>query len=206
MLASRGRVLIVDDDPDWVEVLSDFLVEEGYSVTTAPNGVAALESLSRLEPLVVITDVGMPMMDGRQLLARVHEQNVRIPVIVVTGEHAPGKDARLAGALRIIRKPVPVNHLLSAIAEAVAHRVVHLPLQKLWRAAGAVSRMPKRRVARSRWSAIRRAVTPAAAAPFVALILLAASLALLKHRRNRHARSWRGAIDRAIRSCVAVVA
>ena len=206
MLASRGRVLIVDDDPDWVEVLSDFLVEEGYSVTTAPNGVAALATLSRMEPLVVITDVGMPVMDGRQLLAKVREQNVRIPVIVVTGEHAPGKDARLAGALRIIRKPVPVNHLLSAIAEAVAHRVVHLPLQKLWRAAGAVSRSPRRRVSRSPWSAIRRAVTPAAAAPFVALIFLVSSLALIKHRRNRRASSWRGAIDRAIRSYAAVVA
>jgi two-component system, NtrC family, response regulator AtoC len=183
MLGSRGRVLIVDDDPDWVDVLSDFLVEEGYSVTSAPNGLAALETLSRMEPLVVITDVRMPMMDGRQLLAKVREQNVRIPVIVVTGEHAPGQDAGLAGALRVIRKPVPVNHLLSAIAEAVAHRVVHLPLEKLWRAAGAVSRSPRHRVSRSPWRAIRRFFTPTVAAPIVALIVLASSLALLKHWR-----------------------
>ena len=203
MLANRGRVLIVDDDPEWVDVLSDFLVEEGYSVTSAPNGVAALESLARMEPLVVITDVGMPMMDGRQLLARVREQNVRIPVIVVTGERAPGEDAGLVGALRIIRKPVPVNHLLSAIAEAVAHRVVHLPLEKLWRAAGAVSRSPERRVFRSSLRAIRRAITPASIG---ALILVGSSLALIKHWRNRHARSWRGAIDRAIRAYAAVVA
>src|ERR1700722_6365898 len=130
MLANRGRVLIVDDDPDWVEALTDFLTEEGYSVTAAPNGVAALEELSHTEPLVVITDVGMPLMDGREFLARVREKNVRIPVIVVTGERAPGEDPRLAAALRIIRKPVPVNHLLSAIAEGIAHRVVHLPLEK----------------------------------------------------------------------------
>src|SRR5580698_8140047 len=204
MLASRGRVLIVDDDPDWIDVLSDFLVEEGYSVTSAPDGLAALETLSRMEPLVVITDVKMPMMDGRQLLAKVHEQNVRIPVIVVTGERAPGEDVELAGALRIIRKPVPVNHLLSAIAEAVAHRVVHLPLEKLWRAAGAVSRPPKRRVARSLSRAIRRAVTPASIG--VVMILVGSSLALIKHWRNRRASSWRGAIDRAMRSCVAAVA
>jgi CheY-like chemotaxis protein len=203
MLASRGRVLIVDDDPDWIDVLTEFLVEEGYSVTSAPDGLAALETLSRMEPLVVITDVKMPMMDGRQLLAKVHEQNVRIPVIVVTGERAPGEDAGLAGALRIIRKPVPVNHLLSAIAEAVAHRVVHLPLEKLWRAAGAVSRSPKRRVSRSPWRAIRRVVTPASIG---VLILLGSSLALIKHWRNRHARSWRGAVDRAVRSYAAVVA
>ena len=183
MIGNRGRVLIVDDDPDWVDALTDFLVEEGYCVTSAPNGLAALETLSRMQPLVLITDVGMPTMDGRQLLAKVREQNVRIPVIVVTGEHAPGEDAGLVGALRIIRKPVPVNQLLSAIAEAVAHRVVHLPLQKLWRAAGAVRRPPRHRVSRSPWSAIRRFMTPAWAAPVVAVIVLASSLALFKHWR-----------------------
>jgi two-component system, NtrC family, response regulator AtoC len=183
MLASRGRVLIVDDDQEWIDALTDFLVEEGYSVTAASNGVAALEALSRMEPLVLITDVGMPMMNGRELLARVREQNARLPVIVVTGEHAPGEDAGLAGALRIIRKPVPVNHLLSAIAEGVAHRVVHLPLQKLWRAAGAVSRSPRHRVSRSPWSLVRRMVRRTWPVPVAALIVLASSLALIKHWR-----------------------
>src|SRR5580698_28336 len=99
MVASQGRVLIVDDDPEWVDALTDFLVEEGYLVTSASNGAAALETLSRIQPLVLITDVAMPIMDGRQLLAKVREQNGRIPVIVVTGERSPGDDARLAGAL-----------------------------------------------------------------------------------------------------------
>jgi two-component system chemotaxis response regulator CheY len=182
-LGCRGKVLIVDDDPEWVDALTDFLVEEGYTVTAAPNGLAALETLSRMDPLVLITDVGMPMMDGRQLMAKVRAKDGRIPIIVVTGERDPGADPALAGALRIIRKPVPVNHLLSAIAEATAHRVVHLPLQKLWRAAGAVARPPRHRVSRSPWRAIRRFVTPTVAAPIVALIVLVSSLALLKHWR-----------------------
>jgi CheY-like chemotaxis protein len=184
MQPSRGQVLIVDDDPDWIESLTDFLVEEGYSVTAAPNGLAALKQLSRMEPLVVITDVEMPIMNGREFLVRARVQNGRTPVIVVTGEGARGAGcAGLTGAFRIIPKPVPVEDLLSAISEAAAHRVVHLPLQRLWLAAGAVSRSRHNRLSRFRWAAIRRVVTSASVAPIVALILVLSSLALVKHLR-----------------------
>jgi CheY-like chemotaxis protein len=160
-------------------------VEEGYSVTAAPNGLAALQELSQMDPLVVITDVEMPIMDGRQLLVRVRKGHGRIPVIVVTGEGVRrDKDAGLTGAFRVIRKPVPVEELLAAISEAAAHRVVHLPLQRLWRAAGAASRSCGKRVSRIRWPAIRRVVTSASAAPVIVLLLLVSSLALF----NR----WRG--------------
>ena len=188
MVPSRGRVLIVDDDQAWIDSLTDFLVEEGYSVTAAPNGLVGLKKLSQTNPLVVITDVEMPVMDGRQFLVRIHQEDGRMPVIVVTGERAqrdykykPG----LTGAFRIIRKPVPVEELLATLSEAIAHRVVHLPLQKLWRAAGTASRSCAKRVSRLRWPAIRRVVTSASAAPVIVLVLLASSLALL-HR-------WRAA-------------
>jgi two-component system OmpR family response regulator len=182
MVHTRGRVLIVDDDRDWREALTDFLVEEGYSVTAAPNGLAGLQELSQIDPLAVITDVEMPIMDGRQLLVRVHEENGRMPVIVVTGERGR-REAGLTGAFRIMRKPVPVEELLSALAEAAAHRVVHLPLKKLWRAAGALSHSCRKRVSRLRWPAIRRVVTSAAAAPVFALLLLASSFALIQRWR-----------------------
>lgn len=185
MQPSRGRVLIVDDDPDWIDSLTDFLVEEGYSVTAAPNGQAGLEQLSRIPPLVVITDLEMPIMDGRQFLVRAREQHERTPVIVVTGKHAQrDDDTSLAGAFRIIRKPIPVEDLLAALSEAAAHRVMHLPLQKLWLAAGAALRARRDRAPRVRWAGLRRMVTASATAPIVVLILLASSLALLKH--------WRG--------------
>lgn len=185
MPSSRRRILIVDDDHDWIESLTDFLVEEGYAVTAAPNGRAALKQLSEMEPLVVITDVEMPIMDGREFLVRAREQNGRTPVIVVTGAgRRLGDDTSLAGAFRIIRKPVPVEDLLTAISEAGAHRVMHLPLQKLWLAAGAAARSRRPRVSGSRWAAVRRVVTSASAAPIVVLILLASSLALLNHWRS----------------------
>lgn len=184
MVHSRGRVLVVDDDRDWREALTDFLVEEGYSVTAAPNGLAGLQELSQMNPLAVITDVEMPIMDGRQLLVRVHEENGRMPVIVVTGERGRrDKDAGLTGAFRIMRKPVLVEELLAALAEAAAHRAFHLPLQKIWRAAGALSHSCRKRVSRLRWPAIRRVVTSGAAAPVLVLLLLASSFALVQRWR-----------------------
>jgi DNA-binding NtrC family response regulator len=182
----RGRVFIFDDDPQWVEALSDFLVEEGYSVATAPNGSRALAELSRTKPLVVISDLEMPEMNGRQFLVRVRAQNRRLPVIVVTGERVQNGDPSLAGAFRIIRKPIRVEDLLSALAEAIGRRVARLPLQKRRGAAGAVSRS-RHGVSRSPWAAVRRvvtSVTSASATPFVVLILIASSLVLVKH--------WRG--------------
>jgi CheY-like chemotaxis protein len=134
---SRGRVLVVDDDPDWVESIADFLREEGYSVLVADNGLAAMETLTRTHPLAVVTDLAMPGMDGRQLLVGVHEQDGHVPVIVVSAERITGHDPSLEGAFRIMRKPVAAEDLLTALSDASAHRVDHLPLHKLWDAAGA---------------------------------------------------------------------
>jgi CheY-like chemotaxis protein len=114
----RAKVLVVDDDEVWVDTISDFLSEEGYSVVGALNGFAALETLSKMQPVAVVTDIQMPMMDGWQLLARVHAQDAGMPVIVVTAQKVVGRDAIRAGAFRVIRKPVPVEVLLAALEAA----------------------------------------------------------------------------------------
>jgi two-component system, chemotaxis family, chemotaxis protein CheY len=118
-MAPRKRILVVDDDPDWMEAITEFLEEEGYAVEGAENGSVALEKLARAEPVIaVVTDVQMPIMDGRELVARLHAQRPTLPVIVVTSEHVTGAEPTFAGALRVLRKPVAVEQLLSAIADA----------------------------------------------------------------------------------------
>jgi two-component system chemotaxis response regulator CheY len=121
MMPPCKRVLVVDDDPDWMEAITEFLAEEGYVVERAENGQVALERLERGEPVVaVVTDVQMPVMDGRELLARLGAQRPRLPVIVVTSEHVDGDEPTFSGALRVLRKPVAVEELLSAVAHASA--------------------------------------------------------------------------------------
>jgi CheY-like chemotaxis protein len=112
-------VLVVDDDAEWRDALTEGLVAEGYVVATAENGSEALALLSTLEPDVIVTDLQMPIMDGHHLLAAVEKRGQRIPVIVVTGDYgcaAAGHD--LDGAFRVIDKPAPLELLLAAVAEA----------------------------------------------------------------------------------------
>lgn len=157
MASAHRRVLVVDDDQDWLESLTDFLVEEGYAVTTAPNGLAALDALSRIQPLVIVTDLEMPLMGGRKLLATVHGRDPGMPVVVVTGQRIQGDDVSLAGASRIIRKPVPVEDLLSAIAEAATRRVEHLRLKNDRHGAAVVPGSRVNRVSSTRETVFRLA-------------------------------------------------
>ena len=133
------KVLVVDDDPGWIELMKDILENDGYAVAAAENGVVALEQLSRFRPFIVITDLHMPLLDGRELLAKVRAQDERVPVIVVTADRER-VSAGLVGAFRVVGKLSEVEGVLSAVADATAHRVAHLPLQKLWNAVNPRSR------------------------------------------------------------------
>jgi CheY-like chemotaxis protein len=153
------KVLVVDDDPTWVELMAEILEDEGYVVSTADNGASALLEIQRFEPFVVVTDWKMPTMDGEQFLARVHDRDQRLPIIILSGE-VP-KSSGLRNAFRVIEKSMPLDAILSVIAEAAAHRVSRLPLEKLWRTA-TVRASPRRRVhtstaRRSNWNGMLRA-------------------------------------------------
>lgn len=140
-----GRVLIVDDDTEWREIVADLLSDAGYAVTTAEDGRRGLEMIATAPPAVVMTDIQMPVMDGCELLARAHAVDGRLPVIVVSGD--PGPDAKpLSGAFRVMRKQATPDELLEAIAAAMAHRAERLPLSKLWRASAPRPAARKRRV------------------------------------------------------------
>jgi CheY-like chemotaxis protein len=122
-------VLVVDDDEEWREAITDGLVAEGYVVATAENGREALALLSTLEPDVIITDLQMPVMDGQHLLAAVEGRGQPIPVIVVTGDRASAAAGTgLAGAFRVVEKPASLEVLLATVADAtvpvptLAHR------------------------------------------------------------------------------------
>ena len=66
---ARPEVLVVDDEPSVVEVLSDVLSAYGYRVTSAASGEEALEAVGRIVPDLIITDVNMPGMTGVELCA-----------------------------------------------------------------------------------------------------------------------------------------
>ena len=114
---ARKPLLVVEDDPTIRENLQELLHDEGYTVRTAPNGKAALESLREHGDCgLVLLDLQMPVMTGEQLLdALAHEQNpaVRdVPVLVLT---ARAEGLQRVGIVGLIKKPIDIDHLLREV-------------------------------------------------------------------------------------------
>jgi len=130
-----------------------------------PDGASALETLLRLKPFAVVTDLEMPSMDGRQLLAKIRARDAHVPVIVVTATHPHDADPSLESAFRVIRKPVHVEDLLSALASARELRAAQLPLTRLW----SVASRSRLGMSRLRLSALQIAAIAVAIGSSVAL-------------------------------------
>jgi CheY-like chemotaxis protein len=120
MSGKHSRILVVDDDPDWLELMTELFEDEGYTVAVAKDGVRAAAMFPRFHPAVVVTDLQMPRMDGRELMATLHASDPDIAVVVVTGDSSLTHDPSLKEAFRIIQKPPSIEKLLSVVAAASA--------------------------------------------------------------------------------------
>ena len=116
-------ILIVDDEKNYLLVLEDLLMEEGYQVVTSESGIGALEILKGHELDVVITDMKMPGMDGMTLLERIHVQYPDLPVIMMTayGSVEKAVEAMRKGAFDYILKPFKNEELKLTIRKAIDH-------------------------------------------------------------------------------------
>ena len=109
-----GRVLVVEDDDGMIEAFRDFLEEVGYSVRCARDGVEALAVL-RSEPIsVVLLDLQMPVMDGRELRRRQLEDPAlaRVPVVLVTAN-----PRETIEGVPVLRKPFDCDELLRVLLQ-----------------------------------------------------------------------------------------
>lgn len=118
-MPSRPRVLLVDDDPRLVHIVSLYLQVQHLEVSTAGDGEQALEALSHGLPDLLITDVMMPVMDGITLCRRVRALPgaATLPIIVFTALDLESdlQAARAAGADRVIIKPFNLTGLGDAV-------------------------------------------------------------------------------------------
>jgi two-component system response regulator GlrR len=118
--ASRQKVLLVDDDPDLLRLLSMRLTAAGYEVVTAESGEKALALLSVSRPQLVITDLRMRGMDGLALFDAIHTSNPVLPVIILTA-HGSIPDAITAttrGVFSFLTKPFDGKSLLAHVEKA----------------------------------------------------------------------------------------
>ncbi len=122
-----ARVLVVDDEPQILRVMSTSLRGQGFDVLTASNGETALDELGRSTVDLVVLDLGLPGMDGQEVIRRLRSWS-DIPVIVLSVREAHGdKVAALdAGADDYVTKPFVIEELLARI-RAVQRRAVGEP-------------------------------------------------------------------------------
>lgn len=113
------RILLVDDEVGFVELMKHLLETEGYEVAIAHDGQEALEMLDNYIPDIIISDVMMPRMNGLELFkkVRVHQQSHSVPFIFMSGYKDEDllSAARKVGVFTILSKPVDFNHLLSRV-------------------------------------------------------------------------------------------
>jgi len=123
VLASRGHLLVVDDDADVRQLLTQELVSAGYRVHSAEGGAEALESMGLERPSAVVLDLMMKPPDGFEVLFRMREDpDLReVPVVIVTAKDLTVKDQEIlnGSAQRVIRKAADPSRLVAEVLKAV---------------------------------------------------------------------------------------
>jgi len=117
-----GPILVVEDNPNVLELLEVTLRFKGYPVVTAHNGQEALQGVARERPAIVITDILMPKMDGYGLAhtLRKDPRTAQIPIIFISATYITAEDKKFAlslGAVRFIEKPIDTEDFLLSVGE-----------------------------------------------------------------------------------------
>lgn len=114
MTSAAPLVMIVDDDPDIREAMTDFLSLEGYRIVTASNGAEAMNRLrgERVRPCLMLLDLMMPVMSGEDVLDALEQDQelVGIPVVVVTAS-----PRALKQQAQVLLKPIRPEVLLEVV-------------------------------------------------------------------------------------------
>lgn len=117
---SPGDILVVDDDPMIVEMLTELLVFEGYDVRSAHNGMEALDAILARRPALILLDLQMPKMSGAELMhALARTIFADLPIIVITASVTEARRIALDSNVACMAKPFDLDALFAGIAEAM---------------------------------------------------------------------------------------
>jgi two-component system, OmpR family, KDP operon response regulator KdpE len=124
MTGAPLKVLVIDDEPPIRKLLRMGLATANYQIVEAPNGKTALASLSE-KPDLVILDLGLPDMDGHELLRTIRTRNESVPIVVLSsrGDEAGKVRALDYGADDYVTKPFGMEELLARLRAALRHQL-----------------------------------------------------------------------------------
>jgi two-component system, OmpR family, KDP operon response regulator KdpE len=124
MSAAPLKILVVDDEPPIRKLLRMGLSTQGYQILEAPNGKAALELLAQ-KPDLVILDLGLPDIQGMELLRMLRARNEGVPIVVLSsrGDEVGKVQALDLGADDYVTKPFGMDELLARMRAALRHQL-----------------------------------------------------------------------------------
>jgi len=114
-MEGRIKILVVDDEPDALELFKDLFTKKGYDVECAPGGMEAIELIDKISIDAVLLDIRMPVMDGIETLTKLKEKKPDISIVMLT---AYGYDDKLInkalelGAAGYISKNLPLGQIV----------------------------------------------------------------------------------------------
>ncbi len=116
---ARKRILVIDDEPDLVDMVKSFLQKKGYSIITAYDGKEALQMIRTEKPDLIVLDLMLPKMDGYRIcrMVKFDEKLKHIPIVIISvrASDADKKMGREVGADDYITKPFDFKVLHSSI-------------------------------------------------------------------------------------------
>jgi len=125
MSASMTRILVVDDEPPIRRLLRTSLASQGFQIVEAATGSEALDEVEQAAPDLIVLDLGLPDMQGQEVIRLLREQGSSVPIVVLSSRtDETGKvEALDLGADDYVTKPFGTDELLARIRAALRHRL-----------------------------------------------------------------------------------
>jgi DNA-binding NtrC family response regulator len=120
----QATILVVDDDESTREMIAIALSEEGYLVEQAEDAGKALARIAVRAPHLVLLDVRMPGMSGRELLPLLRQEHPELPIVLTSADPRLAREGAHEGAAAVLIKPFDLDDLLDIVAGALRGRAV----------------------------------------------------------------------------------
>jgi len=111
------RILVIDDEPEFTEIMEEWLTYEGYEVDIAVNGLEGMEKVEQVKPDIILLDLQMPVMDGAEFykIIKSNKNYYEIPIIIVTARTTAKDRVEVVGVDLFVTKPVSFEDLKEKI-------------------------------------------------------------------------------------------
>jgi DNA-binding response OmpR family regulator len=121
-MTTLGTILVAEDDMAIATLLIEVLAEEGYAVQIAASGADALAALQADRLELALIDLGLPGLNGRELLSAARAQQIDVPVVIMTASTLAVDALTAAGARTCLFKPFELDELLECVRQHIRPR------------------------------------------------------------------------------------